>query len=1059
MLNFILTRNTLTTVVALIVCVLGITAALRIPVQMIPDLEVRTISVVTTWPGATPQDVEKEILIEQERFLRGLANLSRMVSYAETGEAYIELEFPFGIDVNEALIRTSNALSQVSSYPENVDPPRLFSSSFSQNAFMYFAIAPLPGNPLGIDMDLVRDFVDDNIRPEMERVEGVSQVGLGGGADRQVRIEVDTARLAQRGISIGQLRDAIRARNTDSSAGDINSGKRRYLVRTLGRFEDADELRDMVLDRRGDAIVRLRDVATVTFDHFELRDASFVNGAPRLSLAVSREAGANVIEIKEAMLPLVEQLNVDILEPNGLRMALTSDDVRYVTASIRNVWTNLLIGAVLAIGIMLLFFRSTRATVIATTGLPICTLAAFLGLLLFDRTINVISLAGVAFAIGMTVDNTIVVLESIEQARRRGLGRFDAALAGTREVWSAVVASTFTTVLVFVPILFVAEEAGQLYSDIAIAIAAAILASMLVAIGVIPSIAARLGLGVSDGGPAYVPRSALAFVRVTDWLTATRSRSIGCLLVTGLATLLVGGWLTPPAEYLPEGEEPKAFSRMIAPPGYNLTEMTRIGNELRTVLDPTVAASRDAFDVGSTPIPPLRGYSLWINPGALTVMSEPVEGRDLDAMMTGLTELFRSYPGMRAFSARGSIISSNDGGSRAVALDMSGPNMASLYDTAQAAIERAQSLFVAPQIDSNPSSLSLDQPLVQIRPRWELLAEVGFTARDFGFAVSALSDGAFVDEFLIDDTQVDIYLFSGAGYAQTLDALQNQPVVTPAGSVLPLSALADVIESVDSDSLRRVNGRRTVTLYIIPPRSVALESAVQRVRSDLLPAMRSAGEIAEGVSITLTGAADQLDATRDALSGNFLIALVLCYLLLVAIFSHWGYPLLILVTVPVGLVGGLIGLALLNGVGAALAAVGIGALSQPLDMITMLGFLILLGAVVNNPILVVDRTRQNLSEGQSVRDAVREAVRSRLRPILMSTLTTTFGLAPLVFIPGAGTELYRGVGVIVLGGLLCSTLVTLLFLPSLLMVVLKDRRDHPKTDPGSPPKTALSPTA
>ncbi|MEM8981765.1 MAG: efflux RND transporter permease subunit [Pseudomonadota bacterium] len=1045
MLNFILARNTLTTVIALIVCVLGVTAALRIPVQMIPDLEVRTISVVTSWPGATPQDVEKEILIEQERFLRSLTNLSRMTSYAETGEASIELEFPFGIDVNEALIRTSNALSQVSSYPENVDPPRLYSSSFSQNAFMYFAVAPLPGNPLSIDMDLVRDFVDDNIRPEMERVVGVSQVSLGGGADRQVRIEVDTARLAQRGISLGQLRDAIRARNTDSSAGDIDSGKRRYFVRTLGRFETADELRDMVLDRRGDAIVRLRDVATVTFDHFELRNVSFVNGSPRLSLAVSREAGANVIEIKDTMLPLVEQLNADILVPNGLRMTLTSDDVRYVTASIRNVWTNLLLGAILAIGIMLLFFRSVRATVIATVGLPICTLAAFLGLLLFERTINVISLAGVAFAIGMTFDNTIVVLESIEQARRRGLERFAAALSGTQEVWSAIVASTFTTVLVFLPVLFVQEEAGQLYSDIAIAIAASILASMLVAIGVIPSIAARLGLGVSDGGLAYVPRSAMSFVKATDWLTQKRSRSIGCIVATALATVLVGIALTPPAEYLPEGEEPKAFSRMIAPPGYNLTEMTRIGNELRVLLDPTVKASRESFERGADPIPPLRGYSLWINPGALTVMSEPVEGRDLDAMMTGLTELFRSYPGMRAFSTRGSIISSNDGGSRAVALDMSGPDMGALYETAQAAIARAQLLFESPQIDSNPSSLSLDQPLVQVRPRWALLAEVGFTARDFGFAVSALSDGAFIDEFLLDDDQVDIYLFSGAGSAQTLDALKNQPIVTPTGTVLPLSALADVVENVDSDSLRRVNGRRTVTLYIIPPRSIALESAVERVRRELLPAMRAAGEMGEGVSVTLTGAADQLDATREALAGNFLIALVLCYLLLVAIFSHWGYPILILITVPIGLVGGLVGLALLNGVGAAMAAVGVGSLSQPLDMITMLGFLILLGAVVNNPILVVDRARQNLAAGRALGDAVREAVRSRLRPILMSTLTTTFGLAPLVLIPGAGTELYRGVGVIVLGGLLCSTLVTLLFLPSLLMVVLNDRNDTPDT--------------
>lgn len=1040
MLQAMLQRGTLITVMALIVCVLGLAAAFRIPVQMIPDLQVRTISVVTQWPGATPQDVEKEILIEQERFLRTLPNLKRMVAFADTGRASIDLEFPFGVDINEALIRTSNALSQVSGYPENVDPPRLYSSSFSDNAFMYFALSPLAGDPLDLDMDMVRDFVEDNVRPMMERVPGVSQVDVGGGGERQVRIHVDPARLAQRGLSLTDVRDAVRARNRDTSAGDLDSGTRRYLIRTVGRFDRIDELKDLILTRRGDATVRLGDVAEVQLDHYELRNVSFADGAPRISLSVRREAGSNVIDIKNAMLPVVEEINRDLLEPNGLQITLSSDDVRYVQASIRNVWTNLGIGAVLATLVMLLFLRSMRATMIATIGLPICTIAAFLGLLAFGRTINVISLAGVAFAVGMTVDNTIVVLESIEQARRRGLDRFAAALQGTREVWAAVLASTMTTVLVFVPVLFVEEEAGQLYSDIAIALSASILASMLVAIGLIPTAAARFGLGITNTPATRENRLANGLLGIGDWFTATRLRAWICVGSTLAATLLIVIFLTPPAEYLPEGEEPKAFSSMIAPPGYNLTEMSRIAAEVRVVLDPTVKATRDAFDAGKTSIPPLAGYSMWVTSGGLRIVSEPVDNADLGAMMEGLTALFRSYPGMRAFSARGSIISSNDGGTRAVALDIAGPDMASLYTTAQAAITRAQGMFDDPQVNSDPSSLSLDQPLVQVRPRWDLLAESGFTAQDFGYSVAALSDGAYVDDFLLDDDQVDIFLYSGAGSAQTLASLPQQPVLTPSGSVVPLSALADIDETVDSASLRRVDGRRTVTLYIIPPRSVALETAVKRVRSEMLPALREAGEIGEGVGISISGAADQLDATRAALGGNFLIAIVLCYLLLVAIFSHWGYPLLILLTVPVGIAGGILGLLALNGTGAVLAWLGLGTLSQSLDMITMLGFLILLGTVVNNPILIVDRTRENLRvAGTTVAHAVREAVRSRVRPIMMSTLTTVFGLAPLVLIPGAGTELYRGVGVIVLAGLLCSSVVTLTFLPSLLTLVLRSR--------------------
>jgi multidrug efflux pump subunit AcrB len=1026
-------RGTLVAVATLILVVLGTVAALRIPVQMIPDLDVRTVSVVTSWPGATPQDVEKEILVEQERFLRNLPNLTRMTSYARTGEASIELEFPSGVDPNEALIRTSNALSQVAAYPENVDPPRLFASSFSDNAFMFFALAPLPGNPLALDMDMLRDFVDDEVRPRMERVPGVAQVEIGGGAERQVQIRVDPARLAQRGLSLADVRDAVRARNRDVSAGDLDGGKRRYLVRTIGRVDEVTRLPDLILRRDGDALVRLRDVAEVRLDHFEVRTLSWADGEPRLTLFVRREAGSNVIDIKRQMVEAMTTINRDVLEPNGLVMSLSSDDVRYVEDSLRNVRNNLLLGALLASAVMLYFLRSARTTLVAMIGLPLCTLAAFVGLMAFGRTINVISLAGIAFAIGMTVDNTIVVLESIDAARRRGLRGVEAAIAGVREVWPAVLASTLTTVLVFAPVLFIEQEAGQLYSDIGIAISAAILASMLVAVTVVPAAAARLGASVRAGS---LPGEGGLLARPAAWLVAQPRRAAACVALTIAATAGIVYGLTPPAEYLPEGEEPKAFTSMIAPPGQNLAEMATIAADVRRRIDPTVRADRAAWERGEIELPPLIGYTMSVSASGIRVISEPVEARDIQAMMDALSDLFRSYPGMRAFSARGSIISSNDGGSRSVTLDISGTDTGELYATAEAVIRRAGAMFEDVQIDSDPRALSLDQPLLEVRPRWERLAEVGFTASEFGFAVAALSDGAFIDQMLLGDDPVDAFLFGGPPGAGNIAALGDQPVLTPSGAVLPLSALADLVETVDSDSLRRIDGRRTVSVFIIPPRSVPLERAIEQVRQELLPALRSSGEAGGDVSIELSGAADQLEATRAALGGNFVVALVLSYLLLVAIFTHWGHPLLILVTVPTGIAGGILGLVALNAAGALAGAVGLQGFSQPLDMLSMLGFLILLGTVVNNPILIVDRTRRALAEGLALADAIDDAVRSRLRPILMSTLTTLFGLAPLVFVPGSGSELYRGVGAIVLAGLLSSTVVTLTFLPALLRLAL-----------------------
>ena len=1033
----VLRHGTLIAVAVLILCVLGIASALRVPVQMIPDLEVRTISVDTVWPGATPQDVEKEILIEQEQFLRTLPNLSRLVSTATTGRATIELEFPFGVDINEALIRTNNALSQVSDYPENVDEPALATSSFSDNAFMYFRIGARDDSGLDLDLDMLRDYVDDTVRPRMERVPGVALVELRGGAERQVRIEVDPERLAKRGLSMADVRDAVRSRNVDSSGGDLDSGKRRYLVRTVGRFRDVAEIGGLILAEREGALVRLADVADVRLDHFERRDLAFHNGRPALGLSVRREPGSNVIQIKYAMLPEVEAINRELLAPLGLQMSLSSDDARYVEESVANVWRNLILGALLATGVMFAFLRSVRATLTGVVAIPICTIAAFVGLLLAGRTLNVISMAGVAFAIGMTVDNTIVVLESIDQARRKGLARFDAAVAGVRRVWAAVLASTLTTVLVFAPILFVREEAGQLYSDIAIAISASILASMAVAVTVVPALGARLDFGTRSGEP--VPGAAFfdGVARRVGRMTARRSRLLAVLGSTLAIATLALLLLTPPAEYLPEGEEPKTFSRMIAPPGYNLTEIETIARELMDGLLPHLDDPPERFADGETDMPALAYFNLSADPQGLRIISEPKRAGDIDAVMDALDARFRAYPGMRAFSSRGSIISSNDGGTRSINLDISGLDLADIYQVAGRAYERAEAIFDGARVGSEPTTLSLDQPLVELHPRWDRLAEVGLDGDGFGFAVAALSDGAFADEMILGDTKVDIYLFSSAGSGQRLERLRDLPVATPSGAVLPVSARADLHETADTDSIRRLDGRRTVTLNIVPPRSVALETGVERVREELLEAMRLAGEIPPDVSIDISGASDQLDATREAIAGNFAIAILLSYLLLVAIFRNWARPLFVMATVPLGIAGGIIGLALLNGVGAVLGGLGLGRIEQPFDMITLLGFLVLLGTVVNNPILIVLETYAQLEEGAaSAVAAVHEAVRTRLRPILMSTCTTIFGLAPLVLIPGSGTELYRGLGAIVLFGIAFSALVTLSFLPCLLVAVL-----------------------
>lgn len=1037
------------TVAVLIVCVLGIVAALRIPVQMIPDLDVRAISVRTSWPGATPQDVEKEILIEQEEYLRNLPNLSRITARANSGSAEIELQFPHGTDITQMLIRVNNALSQVPSYPETVDEPRIYANSFSSNAFMFFSITPLPDNPRAIDIGLSLDFVEDTVKPRLASVPGISEVGVYGGVERQVQILIDPARLAQRELTLTEVREALRSRNRDRSGGMIDAGKRQYLLRTVGRFENLEELSDLVLARRGDAVIKLSDVATVQLDHFEEQAMTSFNGAPNLFVTLRREAGSNVIEIKRGIIEEVAALNQNVLEPAGLRMHHMADDVVYVSDSLRNVWQNLIMGALLASAVMFLFLRSVPATLVGVMGIPICIIVAFLGLLLAGRTINVISLAGIAFAIGMTLDNSIVVLESIALERRKGVERFKAALEGVRHVWPAVLASTLTTVLVFIPVAFVEQEAGQLYSDVAIAISAAILASMLVAVTVLPTAAARLNFSRKDTaanigsdsagqGAGRIYHVTLSGVRA---VLATRRSRATCITI---AALLSGGiiwFLTPPAEYLPEGEEAKVFAMMYAPPGYSLDTMVDIAKDIEAHLLPHVKADPESFDEGQTDVPPMVYSNMRVGSGFLRIITEPMDAGDVEALMDAIVRKFREYPGMRAFASRGSIISSNNGGTRSINLDIAGSDLSEIYAVAESAYRRAEEVFDNPRIQSQPSALSLSQPLVEIRPRWERAAELGLSADDIGFIVAAFTDGSYVDEFFLADDKLDIYIYSELGRHVDLEGLTQLPIYTETGEVLPLGSLVDVVETVDSNSFRRVNGRRTVSLSIIPPRSIPLETGVETVREEIVAHLRDNGNIPANVDIVISGAADQLDATREALMSNYLVALVIIYLLMVAIFNHWGYPLLIITSIPLGIAGGIVGLTVLNGVGGLLPLIGGTAIVQPFDMISMLGFLILMGTVVNNPILVVHRAVQNFQDkGMDALAAVTEAVEVRLRPIAMSTITTLVGLAPLVLIPGAGTELYRGVGAIVMFGIIGAALVTLTVLPALTVVVLQRGR-------------------
>ncbi|MBK3733447.1 AcrB/AcrD/AcrF family protein [Azospirillum brasilense] len=1026
-------RNPLAALVSvLILCLLGAVSVFRIPVQMIPDISPRRIMVETNWPGATPQDVEQEILIEQEKYLRAIPGLVRLSSSAEFGGGQVELEFPSGTSVDEALIHIDNALSQVTDYPETVDRPRIVAESATAEPFLFFGVERLDGSTEAESIQRETNWIENVLRPRLERVAGVAKAEVIGGAAQEIHILLDPLKLSARNLNVGTVRDAVRARNRDVSGGDRDFGKRRYFLRTIGRFADLEDLADLIVARENGTAIRLRDVGSVTMATQEARSVAFADGRPTLLVTIGKRAGANVIAVKDAVTDAVEELNRHALKERGLSMRLLSEDVRYMERSIDNVLSNLIAGSVLAAVVLLLFLRSIPATAAAAASMPVCTLATLLVLAAAGRSINVISLSGVAFAIGMTLDNSVVALDAIARHLRMGKSKAAATEDGIAEVWPAILSSTLTTVLVFLPVLFITAEAGQLYSDIAIAITGAVVMSMFAALVLVPVVAGRWS--VASAAPSHGPAREGALGVAVRWMLRSARRELAILAASAAAMIAVMLTMVPPAEYLPEGEEATVFSFMSAPPGYSMDSMQEVWRQIDPLLSRQVGASDTDAETG---IPPLRVNLSFIRPGFIRFVTEPMNPADTDALIANVTKRMRAIPGMRGFAARGSIFSGNSGGARAIRLELSGGDLTTLYATALTVLDRAGDLFPDGQVNSDPSppTLAMSQPFLELHPNWERAAEMGIGLAELGYTLRAYSDGAFADEYLLNDETLDMYLRVAGGLGRDRQGFADLVLHTGRGAPVPLSSLADLRETVGASSIARIDGFRTVTLTIIPPRSVALESGIAAVRTDLVDRLRAEGVIPDGMSTRITGAGGSLDELRSSLTGGFLLALAITYLVLVAVFSHWGYPLIIMAVVPTGIGGGLVGLWLYN-LAAGLPG-GFGP-PQPFDVLTMMGFLVLVGTVVNNPILIVEQAAVNRrTHGMSGAEAIADALQSRLRPILITTVTTVAGVIPMVAVSSAGTELYRGLGLVVLCGLLISSLVTVTVLPVVLSLVFR----------------------
>ncbi|NOZ54566.1 MAG: efflux RND transporter permease subunit [Gammaproteobacteria bacterium] len=997
-------HNPVAVVVAVILALLfGIISLMRLPVQLTPEVEKPEITIKTKWRAAAPEEIEADIVEPQEKVLRGLPGMTELLSKAKRGEGEITITFAVGANLERGLLEVLNRLNRVPRYPDDAEEPVISAIGGDSRPIAWFIIKPLPGNDRAIST--YQDFLEEVVQTRFERVLGVGLSEVRGGREREVRITFDPYKAATLDI---QLPVAINLAGSgkDVSAGDTYVGKRRYTIRFAGKY-DVEKLGEMILEWRDGRPIQLRDVADVKVRYADRRSFVIQNSESAMAINAHRESGVNVLEVMAGLRQATQELADGPLKRANLSIQQVYDETKYIHRSIDLVQTNLALGVLLAIGVLWWFLRRFRATLMVALAIPSSIITSFILLDVADRTLNVISLAGLAFAVGMVLDAAIIVLENIVRLREKGKTASEASLQGTMQVWGALLASTVTTVAIFLPVVFLEDESGQLFADLALTIAVAIGFSLLAAVTILPTAAQHWLKGAVKPDPHSHWWDAMTGSIM--WLT--RSVRLRAFWIVVLITIPVSlaYLLKPKADYLPQGNRNLVFAFILPPPGVNIDFIEKeMGQVIAKRMLPYIKGEKS---------PHVNDYFFVAFGRGAFMGARTKNDDDTDKLVPLINTVVQGFPGTIAFAKRTSLFG-GFGTGRTIDINIRGRNVETLLTVAQTGFGLISQKVPGARVRPFPG-LSLAEPELQLIPDERRIAEVGWDRSVMSGVVRAVGDGLYVGDYFDGDQRLDIILRSQEWSLP--EDLASIPLATPLGGVMPLGELVDILRTAGPDELRRLDRRRTVTLQVTPPENMPLQDVLDLIKNEIEPVLN--GMLPEDGEITYSGTADKLEVAIKNMLGIFLLAIVILYLLMSALFRSFRDSLLVILAIPLATVGGVISLQLMNLV-----------TFQPMDLLTMIGFIILLGLVVNNAILLVHQTRQAEREGLARHDAVQQAVRMRLRPILMSTLTSIFGMLPLLLIPGAGSELYRGLAGVIVGGMCVSAVFTLVLLPSLLRI-------------------------
>ncbi len=1044
----------------------GLVSLSRLDVNLLPDISYPTITIRSELTGAAPLEVENLLTKPIEEAVGVIRNVRLVRSVSRSGQSDVTLEFVWGTDMDIAGVDVREKVD-VLELPLEASRPLLLRFDPSTEPIMRFGLRLRETEASGRDapaseatLKMLRRLAEDRIKNDLEAVEGTAAVKVSGGLEDEIQIRADQQKLSQLGISIEQIANRIRAENVNLSGGRLEEGSQRFLVRTINEFEEVDEFADAIIANVAGRPVYLRDVATVTRGYKERQAITRINGRESVELAVYKEGDANTVQIARRVAARTEEIRATL--PDNLELTLVYDQSTFIAAAIDQVTSAAVIGGLLAIIVLYGFLRNARATSIIAMAIPISVIGTFLLMYSNGVSLNIMSLGGIALAVGMLVDNAIVVLENIVRKKEQGESTVAAARNGTSEVSGAVVASTLTTIAVFFPMVFISGIAGQLFRDQALTVTFALLLSLLVALTLIPMLAA-LGAGSryqerSEEVPAgRFTRGVAAIVRLVrnvgflvgrllGWLLwppavlmqalykgaariyepmlAWSLRHRGAVVGTAAAAFVLSMLLVPRLgnELIPQLSQGEFDLALRLAPGTPLLETDR-------VMRSAERAAGELDGVALTYSVAGTGNRLDANPvdagehsGTLSITLQPGAGRDEEArVMASLRSNIESIPGTSFEFRRPSLMTF----SSPLQIEVSGFDLDSLDSVSQAIVAQ---LDADDRFTDIRSSIEQGNPEIQIRFDQERAARLGLAVRDIADRVVANVRGELATRYTWRDKKIDVLVRSVDTDRASIDDIRRLIVNPAAERPVTLDAVADIVVAQGPSEIRRVAQSRVAIISAnIDYGDLGSAAAVARSIIDSTP-------MPSGISALVTGQNEEMQESFTSLQFALILAVFLVYLVMASQFESLIHPFVILFTIPLALVGAVL----------ALFVTG-----TTINVIAFIGVIMLAGIVVNNAIVLVDLINQLRAGGTEKFAAIREAGRARLRPILMTTLTTVLGLLPMALGFGEGAEIRTPMAITVIGGLLVSTVLTLVVIP-VVYSLLDRKRFEPASESWSP---------